>query len=148
MKVLFLKHVINVGKPWEIKEVKSGYASNMLIPQGLAVEFTKEVEKRYKEKQYREEKNRQTLIENKHEIIEKLNLQKFEFSLKTWANGKFYGGIWEKDIIEAIKKRFKIELTKKHIEMPDGHIKKFWESQIYIKLGDSMAKIFVILNKE
>ena len=42
MRVLFLKHVINVGKPWEIKEVKPGYAANMLFPQLLALELTQE----------------------------------------------------------------------------------------------------------
>jgi ribosomal protein L9 len=30
-----------------------------------------------------------------------------------------YGGIGEKDIIEAIKKRFNLELSKKHIEILD-----------------------------
>ena len=50
MRVLFLKHVVNVGKPWEIKEVKAWYASNMLIPQGLAIEYTAEVEKQQKQK--------------------------------------------------------------------------------------------------
>ena len=133
MRVLFLKHVVNVGKPWEIKEVKAWYASNMLIPQGLA----------------KEEKNRQMLIEDRHKIIEQLTNQKFDFVAKTWVNQKVYGWIWEKDIIAIIKKKFKIELTKKHIEMPDWHIKKIWESIVYVKLWkDAMAKIFVNLKSE
>jgi hypothetical protein len=33
--------------------------------------------------------------------------------------------------------------------MPDGHIKKLWESQVFIKLGkDAMAKVFIIINEE
>lgn len=149
MKVLFLKHVVNVGKPREIKEVKTWYASNMLLPQGLAIELTPEVERQHKEKIRKEEKHRQMLIEDRHKIVEQLNMQKFEFVLKSGANQKVYGGIWEKDIISAIKKKFKIELTKKHIDMPDWHIKKVWETQIYIKLGkDAIAKIFVILKTE
>lgn len=149
MKVLFLKHVVNVGKPGEIKEVKTWYASNMLLPQGLAIELTPEVERQHKERIRKEEKHRQMLIEDRHKIVEQLNMQKFEFILKSGANQKVYGGIWEKDIISAIKKKFKIELTKKHIDMPDWHIKKVWETQIYIKLGkDAIAKIFVILKTE
>lgn len=149
MRVLFLKHVVNVWKPWEIKEVKAGYASNMLIPQGLAIEYTAEVERKHKEKQRKEEKNRQMLIEDRHKIVENLTNQKLEFKVKTGTNHKVYGWIWEKDIIAEIKKKFKIELTKKHIDMPDWHIKKIWETQIYIKLGkDAIAKIFVIIKEE
>ena len=149
MRVLFLKHVVNVGKPWEIKEVKAWYASNMLIPQGLAIEYTAEVEKQQKQKKKIEENNRQMLIEDRHKIIEQLTNQKFDFVAKTWVNQKVYGWIWEKDIIAIIKKKFKIELTKKHIEMPDWHIKKIWESIVYVKLWkDAMAKIFVNLKSE
>lgn len=149
MKVLFLKHVINVWKPWEIKEVKSGYASNMLFPKGLAVEFSDKIKKDYENKKKKEEKQKQELVENRHILIEKLNQQKLEFSLKTWANDKVFGAISEKDIINSIKKKFKINLTKKHIVMHDWHIKKLWESQIYVKLGeDSMAKIIIILKWE
>jgi hypothetical protein len=33
--------------------------------------------------------------------------------------------------------------------MPDGHIKKLWENQIYIKLGkDAMAKIFILISAD
>lgn len=149
MKVLFLKHVINVWKEWEIKEVKPWYAANMLFPKGLAVELTPEAEKKHKDKLKREEAHKRELIENRHNIVDKINWIKLDFTLKTWVNNKVYGWIWEKDILSTLKKKFKIDLTKKHIDMPDWHIKKLWESQIYIKLGkDAMAKIFVNINEE
>jgi ribosomal protein L9 len=89
------------------------------------------------------------LIENRHSISEKLNWKTLSFTLRTWANHKVYWWIWEKDIISEIKKQFKTELTKKHIEMPDGHIKKLGENQIFIKLWkDSMAKMTIIINEE
>lgn len=146
MRVLFLKHVINVWKPWEIKEVKTGYASNMLIPQGLAVEMTPEAEKKHLEKIKREEKRRMSLIENRHSIVDELNWKRLEFSLKTWENWKIFWWVNENDIINSIKKNFKLELDRKHIDMPDWIIKKLGEHYIYIKLGkDSMAKMIVFV---
>lgn len=149
MKVIFLKHVVNVWKEWEIKEVKPGYAINMLLPKWLAIELTPEIEKKYKDKLKKDEAHKRELIENRHNISEKLNWQKLDFKLKTWANHKVFWAIWEKDIISEIKKKFKIELSKKHIELPEWHIKKLWESQIYVKLGkDAMAKLFITISEE
>ena len=149
MKVLFLKHVINVAKEGEIKEVKSGYAENMLFPKKLAIRLTPEAEKQHKEKLKREDAHKRELIENRHNIVEELTWKKLEFSLKTGANNKVFWWIWEKDIIREVKKKFKIELTKKHIDLPDGHIKKLWESDVFIKVWkDAMAKIRVLVNAE
>ena len=149
MKVLFLKHVINVWKEGEIKEVKPWYAANMLFPKGYAIELTAENEKKYKEKWKKEERHRMELIENRHSISETINGKSLTFTLRTWANKKVYWWIGEKDIIAEIKKLYKVELTKKHIEMPDGHLKKLWENQVFIKLWkDSMAKVTIIINEE
>lgn len=41
MKVLLRKNISKLGKIGELVEVKSGYARNYLLPQGLAVEPTK-----------------------------------------------------------------------------------------------------------
>jgi len=148
MKVLFLKHLVNVGKEWEIKEVKPGYAANMLFPKWYAIELTPAAEKQHKAKLKKEETHKREMIENRHNLSEILNHQKLEFTLKTWANHKVYGWIWEKDIISEIKKKYKIELTKKYIEMPEGHIKKLWESQIFVKLWkDAMAKVFIVIKE-
>ena len=149
MKVLFLKKVLNVWNPWDIKEVKPWYAANCLFPQKFAVELTVEEEKKYKDKLKREDSHRRELIENRHELVNKLNWWKLEFSLNSWINWKVYWWIWEKDIIEAIKSKFKIELSRKHIDLPGGHIKKLWTSDVFIKLGkDSMAKMTVIVNNK
>ena len=146
MKVLFLKNVVHVWKAGDIKEVKPGYASNFLLPKWLAVRLTPEVEKNLKDKSKREETHKRELIENRHDIAEKLNLKSLEFSLKTWSNWKVYGWIWEKDIIREIKKNFSIDLAKKHINLENGHIKKVWEENVYIKLWkDAIAKITVIV---
>lgn len=149
MKVLFLEHVINVWKKGEIKEVKAWYASNMLFPKWFAVELTPEQEKKHRDSLNREDKHRRELIENRYNLSDVLNGKKIVFSLKTWWWDKVFGWIWEKDIIEKVKKDFKIELSKKHIDLPDGHIKKLWEHQVFIKLWkDAMAKMFISVERE
>ncbi len=146
MKVLFLKHVINVWKEGEIKEVKSWYASNFLLPKWLAVELTETEEKKYNQKLKKEDSHKRELIENRHKLSEELNWKTIKFSLKTWTNGKVYWWIGEKNIIEEVKNQFKIDLQKKHIDLPDWHIKKVWETIIFIKFWkDAMAKINVIV---
>ena len=149
MKVLFLKHVINVWKEGEIKEVKSWYAANFLLPKWLAVELTKQAEEKFLQKIKNEDSHKRELIWSRHKISEQLTWKTITFTLKTWKNGKVYWWIWEKDIIESINFNFNIKLTKKHIELPDWHIKKVWNTNIYIKLWkDAMAKINVIVKPD
>lgn len=149
MKVLFKKHVINVGKVGEVKEVKSGYAQNFLFPQWSAVEYTPAIAKSMKNSQIKQEAHRRELVENRHDLVSILNGKTLNFSLKTWVNDKVYGWIGEKDIIALVKKNFKIELTKKHIDLMDWHLKKLWEHDVYIKVWkDAMAKMKVDISAE
>lgn len=149
MKVLFLENLVHVAKKGDIKEVKPGFAQNMLFPRKIAVELTSKVEIEMRNKAKSDENHRRELIENRHNIVEKLNHKKLTFKLKTDASGKVFWSVWERDIIIEIKKLFKLELTKKHIDLPWWHIKKLWESEVFIKLGkDAMAKMFITVEKE
>ena len=42
MRIILLKDVDKVGKKFEVKDVKDGFARNSLIPQGLAKQATEE----------------------------------------------------------------------------------------------------------
>ncbi len=145
MKVLFLQLVPNVGHAWEIKEISDSYARNFLIPKWLAKKLTPEEEKKLQKDKKAEEEARRNLVENRHKIIEALNGKTLIFKAKTLENGKMFWGIKEQDILQKISKDFDIHLEKKHIDMIDGHIKKIWKKDIYIKLWEIMAKVMIIV---
>lgn len=140
MKVIFLQHVLHVAKPGEVKEVSSGYAANFLFPKNLAKPYTQQVEKDIKSKQRKEEASRRMLLWWKQEIIDALEHQILDFSLKTsWE--KVYGSIHPRDVAEYISKKYRIPLTKKHIDFWWVHssFKTLWDHEIYIDLWENYA---------
>lgn len=145
MKVLFLQNVVNVWKAWEIKEVKDWYAQNFLLSKWLAKRLTPEDQKRLEAQRKKEESHRVELVQNRHKIVETISWTEFKFKLKTDWNWKAFWSVAEKDIIEAIDKKFSIKLQKSHIDMVDWHLKKLWSKFVYVKLWeDSIAKITII----
>jgi len=145
MKVIFLQHVVNVWKVWEIKEVNDSYARNFLFSKKLAKQFTKQDEINLENKKKKEEKNRLTKVEQRHELWDKLNWKKFNLDIKRDATWKIYWSVTEKEIIDLLKKETNIEFTKWEIVM-DWHIKKSWNYDVFIKLWAwEMAKIIITL---
>ncbi len=146
MRVIFLQHVLNVWKTWEIKEVSDSYARNVLIPKAQAKKLNPEEEERLINKKKKDEKNRISKVEHRHEIFDLLNWKKLEFFLQKDASGKTFWSIWEKEIIEWLKKAYKLDFTKSEIVMQNGHIKKIWISDVFVKLWAwEMAKIVVVV---
>ena len=145
MKVLLLENVTNIWKKWDIKEVKPWYAANCLFPKKLAVELTPAEEQKLKAQLKKEEKHRLELLENRHSIVDSINWKTIKFEMKVSNSWKVFWWIGEHDIIIELKKQFKVDLAKKHIDMwPDWHIKKIWSRVIYIKLwSDAIAKVNV-----
>jgi len=143
MKVLFLQLVPNVGHQWEVKDVSDSYARNFLIPKWLAKRLTPAEEKRLKQQEKSQEQKRRETIQNKQQILDALSGQTLVFQAQTHANGKMFWGIGEHDILQKIAKELWISLEKKHIVMMDGHIKKVWTFDVYVKIGETMTKIFI-----
>jgi len=143
MKVLFLQLVPNVGHQWEIKDVSDSYARNFLIPKGFAKRLTPQEEKDLKRQEKQKEQKRRETVQNKQQILDALSGKTLIFQAQTHANGKMFGGIGEHDILQKIAKEHDITLEKKHIVMMDGHIKKTGTFDVYVKIGETMTKIFV-----
>lgn len=134
MKVLLLKDVQGTGKAGEVKEVKDGYGKNFLIGKGLALHATNEVLNKYKAEQKRKaEKEAEELAQAK-ELAEKLDSTKLTIKHKIGANGHLIGSVTNKEISEALKEQFSIDLDKKAIALK-SKIKAAGIFEVDCKLG-------------
>lgn len=117
MKVLLIKDVKGLGKTGEVKEVKDGYGKNFLIGKGFAKLATPEVLNRYKAEQRKLAEKEAEEIATANELSEKLNSTKLTIKHKMGANGHLIGSVTNKEISEALKAEFSIELDKKNITL-------------------------------
>lgn len=138
MRVILLKDVPKVGKKGEIKEVNDGFGKNMLIKKGLAIAATKDAENKVlkvaKEKSEQQKRLETKLKDQKAE----LERRTFTVKVKIGDKGQIFGGVHEKDIIQAIYQKTKISLEKAQIEAHKG-IKQLGEHVIGIKLGHGIS---------
>lgn len=133
MKVVLLSDVKKLGKRSDIIEVSDGYARNMLIKKGVAVEATASNLNDLKLKLKNEEKiekEKYDIAVSQKSIIESKEIM---LKIKAGSNGKTFGSITSKEISDAIKLNFNIDVEKKKIEV-DEAIKNIGVYDIKIKL--------------
>lgn len=136
MKVILLSDVKKVGKKGAIIEVSDGYGANYLIPNKLAVKATK-TSMDIKQKQDNDEEARQVQLKQAAIILkDKLEKLTLELKAKTGKDGKMFGAISSKQIVEEYKKQFDIELDKR----------KFVDNHNISSLGYTKLKIELYKN--
>lgn len=133
MKVIFMQDVKGQGKKGEIKNVSDGYAKNFLIPKGAAIEATNSNLNDLKGKNDSIQYKKDTEEENARNLSKKLETIAVKISAKSGENGKLFGSITSKDLADALKKQYSIDIDKRKFNLPDG-IKSIGEFNVTIKL--------------
>jgi large subunit ribosomal protein L9 len=123
LKVILKKYHEKLGDIGDIVEVKSGYANNFLIPNGIVVPATKGNINQMKIIKQAALKVESKNIAEAEELAKKLGDLQITFVVKTGKEGKLYGSITNKDIADKIFEEKNIEIDKKKIEMQE-HIKE------------------------
>ncbi|MDR1159423.1 MAG: 50S ribosomal protein L9 [Syntrophomonadaceae bacterium] len=148
MKVILIQNVKNLGKEGDVKEVADGYARNYLIPKGLVLEATVSLLKETEEKHMKTDKQKEWKIKQAEEIKEKLNEKNVTIKVKTGGSDKLFGAVTSKEIADAIKQDFKINLDKKKIEIEDS-IKHLGEYTVKLKIYPQVqAELKVIVTTQ
>ena len=145
MKVILTNYHKKLGDIGDTVEVKSGYANNYLMPNGLAVPATRGNINQMKLVKQAAVKLEATNIKEAEELAKKLEGLQVTFIVKTGEEGKLYGSITNKDIAEKISEERKIEIDRKKIDMQE-HIKELGEYEIELSLYKevkSSAKVIV-----
>ena len=146
MEVILLKEVYGLGHAGEVKEVKSGYARNYLIPAGLAFTVTRHnlrmLEAQKKKLIKLELKNNQEKIK----LAKKINGQEFEIKVKADDKGTLFAGLDAKVIADELQKQGFFVETKEVIL--NKAIKKVGEYEVELRLEEKKAKIKIIISKQ
>lgn len=138
MRVILLQNIKGIGKKYDIKEVKDGYAKNFLFPRKLAKIATEQSIKELAVKKEAYEKEEQE-IKGKLELLTKdLAGKEFDFTVKTGKKGEIFGSITKDDIRTRIYADINADLRgylndlEINLERP---IKNLGESEIEVNLG-------------
>ncbi|MCL2077607.1 MAG: 50S ribosomal protein L9 [Oscillospiraceae bacterium] len=141
MKIILLQDVQGTGKKGEIKEVKDGFARNMLFPKGLAVEATKAnlnmLEQKKASEQHKIETER-TAAEKDKKRLEEKNVKMI--AKAAGEDGRLFGSVTTKDIAAALKKEG-FDLDKKKLNIL-GEIKTHGTYEVEAKLYQGITAKF------
>ena len=112
MKVILKQDVKKVGKRGDIVDVSDGYGRNFLIARGLAVAESKaslEILKEQKSEEAALEAQREEEARKKAALLEKTVIT---FTVKSGKEGRVFGSVSTKQIVEALNKQGIIEKRK------------------------------------
>lgn len=113
MKIILLADVKGVGKKNTIVDVSDGYANNFLIPRGLAVISTSSNQDTLRKNNEEEAERQKKLKAEAEELSKRLEHINVEFKAKVGSDGRMFGTISPKEIVEGMEKQWNIKLDKR-----------------------------------
>jgi large subunit ribosomal protein L9 len=142
VKVILLQDVQGTGKKGEIKEVKDGYARNMLFPKGFAIEATKANLNMLEQKKASVRQKALAEREAAEKTAGRLSGRTFDISAKAGEGGRLFGSVTAKDV-SAVLKREGFDLDKKKLTVI-GEIKSRGTYDVEAKLHSGVTAKFYV----
>lgn len=146
MKVILLDDVKKIGKRYEIKDVKSGFARNFLIPQKKAMPATDknlaQFEKKKSEQDEKQKLQEELLLKN----LEELKNIKVTIAAPANEEGHLYAQVDKKDIAEALSEQAHIELAEDYIQL-EKPLKEIGVFEVKVSIGESEGSLQLGIEK-
>lgn len=148
MKVVLLQDVKGSGKKGELIEVSDGYARNFLLPRKLAKEANAQAMNELKNAEDAKAFRLKTELENAQKTAATIEGKSVKLTATAGQGGKLFGSVTAKEIAEALKKQFGVNVDKRKIELP-GDIKAFGTYECEVKLHQSVsAKVYAVVGEQ
>ena len=144
MKIIFLKSVDSIGLAGEVKDVKSGFARNFLLPKKLAViaspENLKIWQKQIKQRQSKQAKQATVPVEA---AVKSLEGKTITFKSKADDKGNLYASI-SKDKIRQALQDLGFSVKARNIVL-DKPLKAVGSYNVTVKTNDQTNRIQVVV---
>ena len=132
MKVILKQNVPSLGRAGDLIKVNDGYARNLLIPKGLAVEADDKNIKAYEFEKKNILQKAQKEKTGAQELAERLAQVTLTLPRKVGDQHKIFGSVTSKDIEVALKEKG-FDIDRKMI-LHDEQIKSLGEFKVRVKL--------------
>ena len=142
MKVVLKQDVKGQGKAGQLVSVSDGYARNFLFPRQLAIpadaQAMNELRSKEEAAQYHAKVEKDAALEAAAQLKDKT----VKISAKAGSSGRLFGAVTTKEVADALKKQFGIQVDKRKITMND--IKAYGTYTAEIKLHAGVAAQFSV----
>ena len=149
MKVVLLADVKGSGKKGELVNVSDGYARNFLFPKKLAKEANAQALNEMKNAEESKAFKIKQETEAAQASADKINGKSVSILAKAGQGGKLFGSVTAKEIAEAIKKQYGVDVDKRKIDTK-GDMKAFgtYECEVKLYSGITATVKAVVTEKE
>ena len=147
MKIILLKDIPKVGRKYDTKEISDGYAVNLLIPKGLAIEATANAIKRMNEEKYKNEGEKRVREELLLKNINELENITLKLKGKTSEKSHLFAGLHRESIAIELEKQTRLQVDPSFIQI-EHPLKELGEHIVEVKGGGKSVKFKVLIEKE
>ena len=143
MKVILQRDITKLGQRGSIAEVADGYAINVLIKKGDAIQATPAELQKWKQKEESKKHKKELETNTFTQLIDNLRREKIVISgKKADAKGQLFAQVKESDIVDAVYQATKMSIDPKQVIIP-SHIKAVGIYEVELKQGSQKEKIQV-----
>lgn len=146
MKVILKADVKGQGKKGQLVTVSDGYARNFLFPRDLATPADAQAMNDLKNKEDAARFHAEMEKKEAQEAANVLNGKSVKLVAKAGQNGRLFGSVTTKEVAEALKAQYKIEVDRRKISMSDIKAHGTYEGEIKLLAGIS-AKINIVVTE-
>ena len=142
MKVILKEDVQNLGQQGDVVEVKSGYARNYLMPQKLAILFTKQQKKSIEEAQRVEERKLEREKDQLESVLKQIEDLSLSLKMQSEEDSKLFGSVTKLDVVKLLEENG-ITVDKKYVDL-SSPIKTLGEHKVNIVFTKEMSASFTL----
>lgn len=141
MDIILKQDIDQLGSKHDIITVKTGYARNFLIPQGMAISATESARKVVAEVVRQQSHKEAKALEAAQGIIDSLNKLTVKIGAKAGESGKIFGSVNSIQLAEAIQNAG-YDVERKNIKLSNETIKELGSYEATVKVyKDSVATV-------
>lgn len=139
-KVILTNEVVGLGEAGDVVDVKNGYARNFLVPQGLAINWTRGSAAQVEQIRSAREARALASVEEAQALKAKLQENKVRIEVKSGTGGRLFGSVKSAAVADAVAAAGIGAIDKRKVTLPT--IKSTGEYSVTVHLHEGVdAKV-------